>query len=83
VSDLPSKQVAQTKALAGCKAVDCKILITFKKGECATLSLDASKTTRQAYVSFADNEVSAKNSARQACVAGGGRNCKVAPVVCN
>ena len=83
VSDEPTRQTARAKALAGCKARDCQILTVFKKSECATLSLDGSRFTKEPFVSVAYDETTAKRAARHACRGAGGRACKVAPAVCN
>ncbi|CAN0458482.1 unnamed protein product [Discosporangium mesarthrocarpum] len=83
VSDLPSRSVARTQALSGCQENDCKVLLLFSRGECASLSLDASNVTKAPYVSVSMDANSAINSARQACSADGGKECKATPPICN
>jgi len=83
VSDLPSRLVARTQALSGCQENDCKVLLVFSRGECASLSLDASKVTTAPYVSASSDADLAINSARQACVSGGGQDCKASVPICN
>jgi hypothetical protein len=83
VSDLPSSSVARTKALSGCAADDCKVLAQFRRGECASLSLDAAGVTREPYVSIANEAGAAMKLARDSCTAGGGQNCKVSSAICN
>jgi len=82
-SDHPSRLAARNRALSGCQEKDCTVLLEFGRGECASLSLDAAKATTIPYVAASVNAGSAINSARQACSAGGGKDCKAAPPVCN
>ena len=83
VSDLPSRSVAQSQALSGCQEKDCKVLLVFARGECASMSLDAAKVAQEPYVSVMMDADSAINSARNACSSAGGKDCKATPPVCN
>lgn len=83
VSDLPNRVAARTHALSGCRESDCKVLLVFSRGECASLSLDAAKMTSSPYVATSKDAETAINSARQACYSGGGQDCKASPPVCN
>jgi len=83
VSDLPNRLAAKNQALSGCQEADCKVVLVFSRGECASLSLDASKATSAPYVSASKDADTAVNSARQICSADGGQDCKVSAPACN
>ncbi|WP_443111082.1 DUF4189 domain-containing protein [Anderseniella sp. Alg231-50] len=82
-SDLPTRLAARTKALSGCRANDCRVLAEFRRGQCASLSLDAANATTAPYVSVATDAGSAISSARQSCNSAGGKDCKASPPICN
>ena len=82
-SDLPSRSVARTRALAGCQVNDCRVLAEFRRGQCVSLSLDAARATTVPYVSVAADANSAVSMARQSCNSAGGQDCKASPAICN
>ena len=82
-SDLPSRSVARTRALSGCQAKDCRILAEFRRGQCASLSLDAARATTAPYVAVVTDVNSAISTARRSCSAAGGQDCKASPPICN
>ncbi len=82
-SDHPNRRIARNKALSGCKASDCTILLVFSRGECASMSLDSGKVSTSPFVAISTGNEPADQLARQMCKAGGGRDCKATPPICN
>lgn len=83
VSDLPSRLLARSKALSGCQANDCKVLVEFSRSECVSLSIDAAKAIKTPHVSVSVDASSTMNSARQICYSAGGQECKASYPICN
>ena len=83
VSDQPRRSVAQQRALSGCNSADCTIVSQFSRGQCASLSLDASRATTQPFVAVTPSSATAQPQAKYACYASGGLDCKASAPVCN
>ena len=83
VSDHGSPAVAGEKAIATCGAPDCRLLLGFDRGVCASFALDASRTIDKPFVASSTNANFVRQEAIETCSASGGQDCKASRPVCN